>query len=272
MGSTIPNEEVLKTYIAEVREKRPGVVFVAEALGGDYDYLSGCGFDLIYGMYNMQRKGAPHHLGFHEALRKKQHEPNSIREAIWRSSYLHNQVGGADIIVFNGQLDEPAPHKVFKDQRWFRGATALAYLKPGAFSHYGGVETGDENPCDEDNKIFTFNRSFKIDWSKPSEHGDFMIGLMKLRKELQGTYGPNIEMVPLRPTKDEETWVGYAIRSRSGDLPPFFVIANPVDAPTTVNIREFPEFDIKKDGRFQDGLLQPVGDERSVLLSGMSQR
>ena len=264
MQNSLPNQEVLKTYVQLVREQCPGVVLVAEALGGHFDFLSECGFDLIYGMYNMERKGDFHHIGFHEALRRADRDPKVMREAIWRASYLHGQVGGADIIVFNGQLDEKAPHKVFPDERWFEGATLLTFLKPGAFSHYGGVETGFEMPCDEDQKVFTFNKSFQIDWSSRSEKGDFMIKLMKLRAQFYNEYGSDITFTPLTPKNHEETWVGFAVRSASSDKLPTVVLANPSDRPTSVTIKELPEFKLINS---QNGKLAPVGEAESYIVA-----
>ncbi len=262
MAAKIPDREFLSVLIARVKQRFPETVFIAEALGGSWSLLSGCGFDLVYGLNHMPRKGEHTHLGWHESLKSR--SPETIRQAMSRARYLRDQVGGADIITFIGQHDLGSPARLLGE--WFYGATALTYLKPGAVCVYNGVETDFEDPCDEDHKVLTFNRPTKIDWTRmESEQGRYILNLMKDAARIKNLTGPGAEMIPLTPGHPNESWVGFLIRGEAPLHQEVIVIANPWGAPTTVTIQERPEL-LLSDHGFLDGVLPGCGRNGVAII------
>lgn len=262
MAAAMPDREFLSVLISRVKQRFPGTVFIAEALGGSWSLLSGCGFDLVYGLNHMPRKGEHTHLGWHESLKSR--SPETIRQAMSRAGYLREQVGGADIITFIGQHDQGSPSRLLGN--WFYGATALTYLKPGAVCVYNGVETDFEDPCDEDGKVYTFNRPIKIDWTRmKSEQGQYILALMKEAARIKGITGPGAELVPLTPSTPSESWVGFLIRGEAPLHQEVVVIVNPWDAPTKVTVRERPDLDLSEHG-FAGGILPKCGRDSVAII------
>ncbi|NDC38480.1 MAG: hypothetical protein EBZ48_10565, partial [Proteobacteria bacterium] len=233
MQAPIPEREFLDRLITEIKSEFPGVAFVAEAFDG-WDDLSECGFDLIYGINDMLRRGGHMHHGWHDSLVSR--DPWRIRQALRRAEFLHWQEGGADMLTFFGQHDKTAPWNELGEWKW--GAAALTLLKPGALSVYSGTDAQFEAPCKEDRKMITFNEPTKINWKGlHSDFGLFQRRLGELFARMHDRLG-ELTFQTLLPTNHEERWVGYIITGNTlgaaGEK--VIVIANPSDHPTTVTV------------------------------------
>ncbi len=247
----LPQEELLAEIVHAVKAQFPSVVCVAEAYKW-WDKMSEMGFDLIYGLEDMEREvQSARHRGWQASLISR--DPERIREAIHRAQFLHWQEGGADMVTFWGHQDKEGPWRLFgEDWKW--GAAALTILKPGPFCFYAGTEAVYECPeTDEpnDHKVVTFNRPVSIAWQGiHSEFGSYQRGLLDLYTRLQRELGEQLQFTLLRPADSRETWVGYAIQGPVGgpDAPKAVVLVNPSPNPTSVTI-EAPELGIDRFSR-----------------------
>ena len=233
MQFPFPEREFLDRLLTEVKTEYPTVAFVAEAFDG-WDELSECGFDLIYGINDMIRRGGHRHHGWHDALVSRDSE--RIRHSLQRAEFLHWQEGGADMLCFFGQHDKTAPWNEFGEWKW--GAAALTLMKPGALSIYAGAEAEFEAPCKEDRKMITFNEPVVIRWDGlRSEFGSFIRSLSEMYAAFRDRLG-ELQFEALEPDMAGESWVGFAVRSSTnltGEK--ILVLANPADHPTNVTIR-----------------------------------
>lgn len=233
MRAPLPEREFLDRLITEIKVEFPSVAFVAEAFDG-WDDLSECGFDLIYGINDMRRRGGHMHRGWHDSLVSR--DPWRIHQALRRAEFLHWQEGGADMLSFFGQHDKTAPWNELGDWKW--GAAALTLLKPGALSVYSGTEAQFEAPCKEDRKMITFNEPTQIDWKGlHSDFGLFQKKLGELFARMQDRLG-ELTFQAVAPTQPGENWVGYVITGAGKGVTgeKVLVIANPTAHPTQVNI------------------------------------
>jgi len=233
MQFPFPEREFLDRLLTEVKTEYPTVAFVAEAFDG-WDELSECGFDLIYGINDMIRRGGHRHHGWHDALVSRDSE--RIRHALRRAEFLHWQEGGADMLCFFGQHDKTAPWNEFGEWKW--GAAALTLMKPGALSIYAGAEAEFEAPCKEDRKMITFNEPVVIRWDGlRSEFASFLRSLSEIYANFRNRLG-ELQFEALEPDMAGESWVGYVVRSSTnltGEK--ILVLANPANHPTSVTIR-----------------------------------
>jgi glycosidase len=233
MQAPLPEREFLDRLISEIKSEFPGVAFIAEAFDG-WDDLSECGFDLIYGINDMLRRGGHMHHGWHDSLVSK--DPWRIRNALRRAEFLHWQEGGADMLAFFGQHDKTAPWNELGDWKW--GAAALTLLKPGALSVYSGTDAEFEAPCKEDRKMITFNEPTRINWKGlHSDFGVFQRKLGELFSRMQDRLG-ELTFHALEPAAAEESWVGYVITATGGAKggEKVVVVANPCNEATAVTI------------------------------------
>ncbi len=235
-----PSREFIEELITEIKSTNPGTAFLAEGYGA-WPQLSEAGFDTICGFNDMECNGSPH-FGWYQALASK--NPNRIRHAVKRTEFLHcNQTGGADMFVFPGDHDRPAPWRRVKvnenewigfGKKWVYGATHLTLLKPGPLLFYGGQEAQFDLQCDEDNKSITFNHPVTISWEGiNSDFGKFVQRTFQTHRQIEKFFGTSkLHFTTIKPPVAGDEWVGYVIH-RASDLPPYAewiaIIANPLE-------------------------------------------
>lgn len=239
-----PAREFLDELVTEIKSAYPGTAFLAEGYGA-WPRLSEVGFDSICGFNDMYCNGSPHY-GWYQALTSR--NPERISAGIDRSEFLHcSQTGGADMFVFAGDHDRPAPWRRVKvsenedvwtgfGKDWVFGAMHLTLLKPGPLLFYGGQEAYFDQQCDEDNKCITFNHPVKISWQGvDSDFGKFMKETFARHRQIERFFGTSkLNFTTIKPSPDSDQWVGYVIY-KSSDQAPYdrwvAVIANPLDKP-----------------------------------------
>lgn len=229
----LPEREFLEELITAVKTEFPGTAFIAEGYS-DWNTISRCGFDLIYGLNHMPLSGGAFHHGWYESLKSK--DPGIIQNAIVRSSFLQNQVGGAGQLHFTGQHDLPSPWQGLGS--FATGGTFLTLMQPGPVLFYAGTENGFEKPCPEDGKMITFNEPAEIDWkSGPNEWSTFIKKCFEKQQEIKQELGEytmevfqNDQIFPL---------AGYLLKSLDSDRVAV-VLANPLDIEISKSI-EAPE-------------------------------
>ena len=270
MAQPLPTTEFLDEMIREVKRRYPATFFFAEALGGSYSKLSALGFNGTYSVADMERNGPPGKgyvcRGLHEAIDKPEGErcSHKIRLAIERDAFCNWQVGGAGKLVFFGQHDRAAPSLSLGNWMW--GAATLFFLRPGPFSLYNGAEDDFSAPCSEDGKAITFNEPATISYSGlSSEHVQFVTTMLLIRKGISELVGACAQYMPLTPVHNHETWVGYLIHGEEQGGPQVVVIVNPSNRPTTVSIRELPDFSVASMEGIHNGYLPACGRD-SILV------
>ncbi len=221
MGDQVEDEFFYK-MISRVKAKHPEVAFIAEGFYR-WERLSAVGFDLVYSKNEMTLEGGYFHYGWYNALSSR--NPWLINRAIERAAFLTWQKGGATMLSFVGHHDLPAPQRVFQD--WVWGAAFLTLNLPTARNWYAGTEAGFEVPCPENEKMITFLKEVKIDWTGlKRDWGAFVEKTVSQAKEIHSRISNPI-VQPIA-SDDNQPWVGYLIRSCNypGDKTQGLVVAN----------------------------------------------
>ena len=231
-GVSMPQREFMEQLITSIKAAYPATAFLAEGYD-DWDALSACGFDLLYGKNNMDRPGG--HTGWYDAVQSR--KPGRIRAALERVEYLQWQKGGSDMLDFIGNHDESSPERAFGP--WMRGASLLTLLLPGGQLFYGSQEIGFDagGGPDVEPKSIPFNVPVLVDW----QHADpavsqFYQDTFRAAIALRGQLGdPSLKA--LRPQGDP-AWVGYALIAAGAKKPGALVLANPTDQSVAVDFQD----------------------------------
>jgi glycosidase len=231
-GVSMPRREFMEQLITEVKAAYPATAFLAEGYD-DWDALSACGFDLIYGKNDMDRPGG--HTGWYDAVQSR--DPGRIRAAVERMEYLQWQKGGADMLAFIGNHDEPSPARAFGP--WLRGASFLTLLLPGGQLFYGSQEIGFDaggEPGAEPKSI-PFNAPVRVDWQR-ADHASaqFYQDTFNAAGALRARLGRH-SLQALHPQGDP-AWVGYALVAAGEKRPGALVLANPTEQSVAVDFHD----------------------------------
>jgi len=171
------------------------------------------------------------------------------------------------MLAFWGQHDKPAFWRMFEND-WKWGAALLTLMRPGALSILAGTEAEFEDPCEEDQKVVTFNRHTSTNWDGVnSEFGKFQITTLKTFQALEKKWGKlTFEQLS---TPRGENWVGYLVRplhtnnnSADNNGKKVLILANPTSEPTSVTINQ-PELGVT-DVHFS---LERCGPKGNAIIS-----
>ncbi|MDD5627913.1 MAG: alpha-amylase family glycosyl hydrolase [Elusimicrobia bacterium] len=231
-GVSMPPREFMEMLITAVKAAYPATAFIAESYD-NWDELSACGFDLVYGKNDMGRPGG--HTGWYDAVQSR--DPGRIRAALARVEYLQWQKGGSDMLDFIGNHDEPSPARAFGP--WMRGASLLSLLLPGAQLFYGSQEIGFDaggGPGAEPKSI-PFDVPVQVDWKAADAaaarfYQDTFRAAAAVRARLR-----NPSLKALSP-QGEPAWVGYALVAADAQKPGALVLANPTDRTVAVDFHD----------------------------------
>jgi hypothetical protein len=230
-GVSMPPREFMEQLITETRAGYPATAFMAESYD-NWDELSACGFDLIYGKNNMDRPGG--HVGWYDALQSR--SPGWIRAALERAEYLQWQKGGSDMLDFVGNHDEAAPERAFGP--WMKGASFLTLLLPGAQLFYGSQEAGFDAGGGEgqEPKSIPFDVPVQVDWDGDPQTAEFYRETFRAAAAVRaGLKEPTLKV--LKP-QGEPGWVGYALAGRDDAKPRLLVLANPTGQSVAVDFHD----------------------------------
>jgi len=231
-GVSMPQREFMEELITSIKAAYPATAFMAESYD-NWDELSACGFDLIYGKNSMDRPGG--HTGWYDAVQSR--NPGWIRAAVERVEYLQWQKGGSDMLDFIGNHDESSPARAFGP--WMRGASFLTLLLPGGQLFYGSQEIGFDaggGPGVEPKSI-PFNVPVQVDWKGADPavsqfYQDAFRAAIAVRAHLA-----NASLKALHPQGDP-AWVGYALVAAGEKKPGALVLANPTAQSVAVDFRD----------------------------------
>ena len=230
-GVSMPRREFMEQLITETRAGYPATAFMAEGYD-NWDELSACGFDLIYGKNNMDRPGG--HVGWYDALQSR--SPGWIRAGLERVEFLQWQKGGSDMLDFIGNHDEASPERAFGP--WMQGASFLTLLMPGAQLFYGSQEAGFDAGGSEgqEPKSIPFNFPVQVDWKSDPGTSEFYREAFKAAAGVRaGLKNPTLRA--LRP-QGEPGWVGYALTAPGAKKPGLLVLANPTPGSVAVDFHD----------------------------------
>ncbi|MBI5240949.1 MAG: hypothetical protein HY926_10795 [Elusimicrobia bacterium] len=228
---SMPPREFMEQLITETRAAYPETAFMAEGYD-NWDELSACGFDLIYGKNNMDRPGG--HAGWYDALQSR--SPAWLRAAIERAEYLQWQKGGSDMLDFIGNHDEASPQRAFGP--WLRGASFLTLLLPGSQLFYGSQEAGFDagGGAGQEPKSIPFNVPVQVDWNSDPEIARFYQETFRAAAAVRSGLGSPV-LKALRPQGDP-AWVGYALLPPGAAKPGLLVLANPTGQSVAVDFHD----------------------------------
>ena len=229
-GARMPPREFLEELITSVKAAHPAAAFVAESYD-NWDDLSACGFDLIYGKNDIARPGG--HVGWYDALQSR--DPDRIRAAVERAEFLQWQKGGADMLAFTSNHDEASPARAFGP--WLRGASLLTWLNPGGRLFYGSQETGFDQPDPREPKSIPFCVPVTVNWKNADPSlSEFYRETFRAAQALRERLDRPV-LKALRP-QGRPAWVGYALVAPGEKKTGALVLANPTNRNAAVDFHD----------------------------------